>query len=230
MAQKNNKDQAVTTTKKTNAMAIVGFVLSFFASLIGMIISIIALKKIKKTGEGGKNLAIGGVIIGAIMTVVSVVISVVMISSLGLRVDKALQYDEAITDVNHLTSSYSRISDLEWTSADFDDVDSVQTAYSNDAQTIRTAIAEVGQKIDELKDDRIFKEDDEAKKLLDNLEKKYADFKDTYNEVADVYDAISRGDYSASSSLDASSILNDDVSTEINALVNYLNTKLIESK
>ena len=56
----NNKVQL------TNTMAIVGFVMSFFSGLIGLIFSIIGMSQIKKTGEPGKGYALAGIIISAI--------------------------------------------------------------------------------------------------------------------------------------------------------------------
>ncbi len=56
--------------KRTNTLAIIGFILSFISGIVGLIVSIIALAKIKKTGENGKELAIAGIIIGIIMTII----------------------------------------------------------------------------------------------------------------------------------------------------------------
>lgn len=66
-----------TAPRKTNGLAIAGFVLSivsiFFCcggivtALPGLILSIIGLKDINKNGEDGKGLAIAGIIISAIM-------------------------------------------------------------------------------------------------------------------------------------------------------------------
>ncbi|HEU0206845.1 MAG TPA: DUF4190 domain-containing protein [Pseudolysinimonas sp.] len=53
---------------RTNTLAIVGFVLSFFVSVAGIICSHIALGQIKRTGEGGRGLALAGVIIGYVIT------------------------------------------------------------------------------------------------------------------------------------------------------------------
>lgn len=50
----------------TNTMAVVGFILSFVFSLAGLIVSIIALNQIKRTGEGGRGLALAGVIISSV--------------------------------------------------------------------------------------------------------------------------------------------------------------------
>lgn len=52
---------------KTNAMAIWGFILAIFLPLIGLILSIVAVNQIKKSHEGGKGLAIAGIIIGSIL-------------------------------------------------------------------------------------------------------------------------------------------------------------------
>ena len=59
---------------KTNVLAIVGFVLCFFESLAGLICSAIALKQIKTSGEGGKGLALAGVIISAISLGILIVV------------------------------------------------------------------------------------------------------------------------------------------------------------
>jgi|GEM_PF-3160860 len=51
---------------KTNSLAIASLVTSFFFQLVGLILGIIALGQIKKTGEGGKGLAVAGIVISAI--------------------------------------------------------------------------------------------------------------------------------------------------------------------
>ena len=58
--------------KKTNTLTIIGFILSFILGILGLIVSVIALLKIKKTGEKGKELAIAGIIIGVIMTIINI--------------------------------------------------------------------------------------------------------------------------------------------------------------
>ncbi|MDQ6602301.1 MAG: DUF4190 domain-containing protein [Chloroflexota bacterium] len=56
---------------KTNGLAIAGFVLSFFISLVGLILSIIALVQINGSNgrQKGKGFAIAGIIIGAVSMV-----------------------------------------------------------------------------------------------------------------------------------------------------------------
>lgn len=56
--------------RKTNKMAVVGFILSFFLGLLGLIFSIVALNQIKKTGEEGKDFAIAGLVISIIGVVI----------------------------------------------------------------------------------------------------------------------------------------------------------------
>jgi hypothetical protein len=48
---------------KTNSMAVVSLVLSFFFPLVGLILGIVSLSKIGKTKESGKGLAIAAIII-----------------------------------------------------------------------------------------------------------------------------------------------------------------------
>lgn len=53
--------------QKTNVLAIVSLVLSILSfNIIAVILGVIALSQIKKTGESGRGLAIAGIIIGAI--------------------------------------------------------------------------------------------------------------------------------------------------------------------
>jgi hypothetical protein len=56
----NNKVQL------TNTMALVGFVMSFFNGLVGLILLIIGMSQIKKTGEPGKGYALAGIIISSV--------------------------------------------------------------------------------------------------------------------------------------------------------------------
>lgn len=59
--------QPAHTPTKTNALAIWGFILAIFLPLIGLILSIVAMSQIKKRNEGGKGLAIAGIVIGSIL-------------------------------------------------------------------------------------------------------------------------------------------------------------------
>ncbi|GIT81491.1 hypothetical protein LLS1_31600 [Leifsonia sp. LS1] len=59
-------------SERWNVLAIVGFVGSFFVSLLGIILGFIALSQIRRTGERGRGLAIAGIVIGFVAVVVTV--------------------------------------------------------------------------------------------------------------------------------------------------------------
>jgi hypothetical protein len=62
---------------RTNTLAIVGLILAFVVSVAGIIVSAIALGQIKKTGEAGHGLAVAGVIVGIVVTLLYVIIIIV---------------------------------------------------------------------------------------------------------------------------------------------------------
>jgi len=62
------------TQQKYNTLAIVGFVLSFFVSLAGVICCAIALSQISKRGERGRGLAVAGLVIGLISMVLGILV------------------------------------------------------------------------------------------------------------------------------------------------------------
>jgi Domain of unknown function (DUF4190) len=66
---------------RTNPLAIASLISSFFISLVGIILGHIALSQIKRTGEGGRGLAIAGLVIGYIGLVAGIFI---FISIMGL--------------------------------------------------------------------------------------------------------------------------------------------------
>ena len=61
----------------SNTMALVGFVMSFFNCVVGLIFSIIGMSQIKKTGEPGKGFALAGIIISAVSLVFTVIFLVI---------------------------------------------------------------------------------------------------------------------------------------------------------
>ena len=68
----NYQSNVVTPQKGVNVNAIIGFVTSLSFYPVGLVFSIIGLVDSKKTGHG-KGLAIAGIIIAAILTVMEVV-------------------------------------------------------------------------------------------------------------------------------------------------------------
>lgn len=71
--------------QKWNGFAIAGFVVSFFISLVGLILSIIGLDQTKKRNEKGHGLAIAGIVI-SIVNMVIVLLMVIGFISVGITV------------------------------------------------------------------------------------------------------------------------------------------------
>ena len=70
--------------QETNTMAIVGFILSFFISIAGLICSIIGYKKCRDENLNGKGFAIAGIIISAVsivITVIYIIVAVALVAS-----------------------------------------------------------------------------------------------------------------------------------------------------
>lgn len=59
--------------KEKNVLALIGFILSFFVPLAGLICSIIARKKCREEHMDGESLALAGIIISAIELAISVI-------------------------------------------------------------------------------------------------------------------------------------------------------------
>lgn len=66
---------------RTNTLAIIAFISSFFISLAGVIMGHLALKQIKRTGEGGRGLAIAALVIGYAGIVFGLILLVVFIGA-----------------------------------------------------------------------------------------------------------------------------------------------------
>ena len=67
---------AVQTGKKTNGMAIAGFVCSFFFALLGLIFSIIGMQQCKERGDNGYGLAKAGMIISIVWMAIVIIVAV----------------------------------------------------------------------------------------------------------------------------------------------------------
>lgn len=66
--------------KRSNSYAIAGFVLAFFFALLGLIFSIIGLRKVDECGGSGKGLAIAGIVLSILSMIGAFII---MITSYG---------------------------------------------------------------------------------------------------------------------------------------------------
>ena len=79
-----SREAMTLSSPKTNTLAIVGFVLSFFVAIAGLVCSIIARKQCKERGEGGAGLALAGIIISAVsMAIAFIYLIVVVIIAAG---------------------------------------------------------------------------------------------------------------------------------------------------
>lgn len=72
---------AAPSTDRYNVLAIVGFILAFVVNIAGLVVSIIALSQVKRTGERGRGLALAGIIISALSLVFSVISVIVVFAT-----------------------------------------------------------------------------------------------------------------------------------------------------
>ncbi|MDE6598049.1 MAG: DUF4190 domain-containing protein [Clostridia bacterium] len=81
----NAANSAAQPKKENNVLALVGFILSFFVPIAGLVCSIIGYKRSKNEGLEGKNLALAGIIISAVSIGVSIITSIILsITMIGL--------------------------------------------------------------------------------------------------------------------------------------------------
>jgi Domain of unknown function (DUF4190) len=80
---------------KTNTMAILGLVFAFVFSPLGVVFSAIGLKQVKERREGGRGLALAGLIISIISIVLGILLIVLFATVLAPAVQKAAQSESA---------------------------------------------------------------------------------------------------------------------------------------
>ena len=74
---------AAEVPRKTNVLAIVALIAAIFLPLIGVILGIVAHVQIRGTGEGGRGLATGAIIVGIILTIVGVLVLIFATTVIG---------------------------------------------------------------------------------------------------------------------------------------------------
>lgn len=95
-------------SEKTNTLAIVALISAFFISVLGIILGHIALSQIKKTGEGGRGLALAGTIIGYVITAIGAIITIsVIASALAIFGTATSAINEANKQVESLDEPYA---------------------------------------------------------------------------------------------------------------------------
>ena len=83
-----NTTNTAPSSNGENNIAIAGFILSFIIPIIGLILSIIGLKKSKETNNG-RGLSIAGIVISTIFTIISI-IAIFLIFSSAMSVTKTM--------------------------------------------------------------------------------------------------------------------------------------------
>ena len=73
--------------QRWNTLCIVGFILSFVFAPAGLVLSVIALIQINKSGEKSKGMSIAGIIIGAVNTILLVMIVALFMWAFEASVD-----------------------------------------------------------------------------------------------------------------------------------------------
>lgn len=71
-----NTPYVASVNERWNTLCIVGFVLSFLFPLVGLVLSIIALTQINKNGGKSRNMAVAGIVIGAVFTLIGILFAV----------------------------------------------------------------------------------------------------------------------------------------------------------
>lgn len=79
-----------TGPQKTNTMAILGLIFAFVFSPLGIVFSAIGLGQVKERRERGRGLAIAGLILSIVMLVLGAVVFVLVLTGLGVVVDRAM--------------------------------------------------------------------------------------------------------------------------------------------
>jgi uncharacterized membrane protein len=97
--------------QKTNTMAILGLVFAFVASPVGIVLSAIGLKQTKERNEGGRGLALAGLILSIIFTLIGVLVMIFVFAVAGAAVkaasDASQQIDAAASSASQALASES---------------------------------------------------------------------------------------------------------------------------
>ncbi|WEV59508.1 DUF4190 domain-containing protein [Bifidobacterium sp. ESL0728] len=69
--------------QKWNTLCVIGFILSFFVPIIGLALSIVAMVQINRSGEKSKGMAVAGIAIGAVLTILDIIVVIALVSAFG---------------------------------------------------------------------------------------------------------------------------------------------------
>lgn len=93
--------------QKTNTMSILGLVFAFLIPLLGIIFSAIGLKQTKERNEGGRGLAVTGLILSIIFTLIWVLLWVFVFAVGAAAVKQAGSVDAALSSASSAIASAS---------------------------------------------------------------------------------------------------------------------------
>lgn len=93
---------------KTNVLSIIGLISAFFIPLVGLVLSIIGLVQINKSGEKGKGIAISGI-------VASILVGLAQLLFILLIIFAAATSSITLTTYNDSASGYSVKHPTDWT-------------------------------------------------------------------------------------------------------------------
>jgi len=119
-------------TNPTNTMAIVALICGIVLAPVGIVLGIIALSQIKKTKQGGRGLALAGVIIGALGTLIWVAAIAALIAAAN---SVSNHVDDLDTLGKDITVQASVVSVAMWAETVKTETGSYPTELSADAPT-----------------------------------------------------------------------------------------------
>lgn len=83
--------------QKTNTMAILGLVFAFVFSPLGVVFSAIGLKQVKERREGGRGLALAGLILSIAFILIGILVAVLALTVFSAAVEKAAEAQDAVS-------------------------------------------------------------------------------------------------------------------------------------
>lgn len=87
-------------------LGIVGLILSFFTGLIGLVVSIIALRQSRRAGFSNTP-AVIGIVVGAITTLVGIIVAIVFVVALAAVASKCQELGPGVHQVGGITYTCS---------------------------------------------------------------------------------------------------------------------------
>ncbi|GEM_PF-6343015 len=195
--------------KKTNGLAIASLIVAFIVAPVGAILGHVSLGQIKKNNEGGRGLALAGIIIGWAFTAIGLIISIFMIMGAMAAINAANEYAET-------QSSYSAepayTEDPYETEAAAEPSETTDPAQAGGAAGFTYTQEFCGAFYDAATGTGVKTENgrltDEAKKSWERLIAMESPNKGTYQKM---YDALANGKYDSNLSTEYSDAVQQDV-------------------